>query len=259
MQYRYQKPHRSLSKYVKTVLVAEGFAQTVNNKLPLFTNGMPALICSTATTPTGIENILQLAIFGKSTPPEIWDLKKNETVISYFFNPFSLACLFNLSAAELAKKSPIDLSKVNPQKTNALKTQLSYAKTTENKIESLDSLLLHQLNQQQRECEIIMYSTDQIMLKSGKEILSDVLDKLKLNERTFQRMFKKFVGVTPSQYRRICQFKQSFDQVRTGRFDKLTDVAYNTGFADQSHFIRSFKEFAQITPKDYKKSGLKRK
>ena len=259
MQYRYQKPHRSLSKYVKTVLIAEGFAPSVNNKLPLFTNGMPALICGTATTPTGIENILQLNLFGTSTPPDIWDLKKNETIISYFFNPFSLACLFNLSAAELAKKSPIDLSKVNPQKTNALKTQLSYAKTTENKVESLDSLLLHQLSQQQRECEIISYSTDQIMLKSGKEILSDVLDKLKLNERTFQRIFKKFVGVTPSQYRRICQFKQSFDQVRTGRFDKLTDVAYNTGFADQSHFIRSFKEFTQVTPKDYKKSGLKRK
>ena len=258
MQYHYQKPHQLLSKYVKTVLVAEGFAQQANNKLPLFTNGMPAFVCSTAKTPTRIENILQLTLFGTSTPPDIWELKKTETMIAYFFNPFSLACLFNLPARELANSS-IVLSKVNPQKTNALKTQLSYAETTESKIDALDSLLLHQLNQQQKECDIIIYSTDQIMMNSGKEILADVLEELKLNERTFQRIFKKFVGVTPSQYRRICQFKQSFDQVRTGKFDKLTDVAYNTGFADQSHFIRSFKEFTEITPKDYKKSGLKRK
>jgi len=258
MQYRYQKPHATLSKYVKTVLVAEGLAQPVNHKVPLFTNGMPALICATAKTPTGIEDIQQLTLFGKSTPPEIWELKKNETLIAYFFNPFSLTCLFNLSAAELVKNS-IDLSRVNAQKTAALKTQLSYANTTEIKIDALDSLLLHQLNQQQRECEIVRYSTDQIMVHSGKEVLTDLLEKLKLNERTFQRIFKKFVGVTPSQYRRICQFKQSFDQVRNGKFDKLTDVAFNTGFADQSHFIRSFKEFTDITPKDYKKSGLKRK
>jgi AraC-like DNA-binding protein len=258
MQYRYQKPHQSLSKYVKTVLVAEGFAQQSNNKLPLFTNGMPAFVCSTAKTATGIENILQLTLFGTTTPPEIWDLKKNETMIAYFFNPFSLACLFNLSARELAKSS-ILLSKVNAQKTNALRAQLSYAATTEDKIEALDSLLLYQLSQQQRECEIIRYSTDQIMVNSGKQILAGVLEELKLNERTFQRIFKKFVGVTPSQYRRICQFKQSFDQVRNGKVDKLTDIAYNTGFADQSHFIRSFKEFTEITPKDYKKSGLKRK
>jgi AraC-like DNA-binding protein len=47
--------------------------------------------------------------------------------------------------------------------------------------------------------------------------------------------------------------------VKNGEFDKLTDVAYKTGFADQSHFIRSFKEFTQITPNDYLKSGLKDK
>ena len=258
MQYRYQKPHELLSKYVRTVLIAEGFAQSGNNKLPLFTNAMPALLCSTEKTPTGIENILELTLYGKSTPADIWDLKRNKTLIAYFFKPFSLPPLFNLSASELAKK-PISLSTVNAHKTNALKTQLSYAKTTKDKIEALDSLLLSQLQQQHKECEIIGRSTDLIMLNSGKEILSGILEELNLNERTFQRIFKKFVGITPSQYRRICQFKQSFDQVRNGQFDKLTEVAYNTGFADQSHFIRSFKEFTDVTPKDYKKSGLKRK
>jgi AraC-like DNA-binding protein len=115
------------------------------------------------------------------------------------------------------------------------------------------------LQQQSRECEIIQYSTDKIMLSSGKEILAEMLKELNLTERTFQRMFKKYVGVTPGQYRRICQFKLSFDQLRNGQFDNLGDVAYDTGFADQSHFIRSFKEFTDITPKEYKKSGLKRK
>jgi AraC-like DNA-binding protein len=42
-------------------------------------------------------------------------------------------------------------------------------------------------------------------------------------------------------------------------FNNLTDIAYDNGFADQSHFIRSFKEFTQITPNDYLRSGLKEK
>jgi len=258
MQYRYQKVHHLLSDYVKTVLIAEGFAKGEDNNLPLFTNGMPALLCRTAKTPTGIEDIVQLSIFGKSTLREDWALQKNETTIAFFFKPFALATVFNLPAAQLIK-APITLSNWNAHKTNALKTQLTFAETTKKKNEALESLLLLQLKQQQRECEVIRYSTDKIMLNSGKEILPEILKELNLTERTFQRVFKKFVGISPVQYRRICQFKISFDQLRNGQFDNLGDVAYKTGFADQSHFIRSFKEFTEVTPKEYRKSGLKRK
>jgi len=258
MQYRYLKPHPLLSQYVKTVLIAEGFEKGDDNRLPLFTNGMPALLLRTAKSPTGIEDILQLSLFGKSTLAEDWVLKKNETTVAYIFKPFVLATLFNVPAAQLTK-FPIALAGWNAHKNNALKTQLAYAATTEQKNEVLENLILFQLEQQQKECEIITHSTDKIMLNSGKEILSELLKELNLTERTFQRIFKKFVGVTPGQYRRICQFKHSFDQLRNGQFDNLGDVAYNTGFADQSHFIRSFKEFTEITPKEYRKSGLKRK
>lgn len=258
MHHHYQKPHPLLSEYLRTVLIAEGFVKATENKLPLYTNGMPALLCRTEKTPTGIEDILQLSLFGKSTPADSWTLKKNETVIAYFFMPFVLASIFNLPAEDLVK-TPVELSKWNAHKTNALKTQLAYAKTTDDKIEVLDNLLLHQFQQQQTECEIIRHATDRIMLYTGKEILGEMLKVLNLNERTFQRMFKKFVGVTPNQYRRICQFKDSLEQLKNNQFENLADVAYNTGFADQSHFIRSFKEFTKITPKDYKTSGLKRK
>jgi AraC-like DNA-binding protein len=94
------------------------------------------------------------------------------------------------------------------------------------------------------------------MYNPGTEILSEMLRKLNLNERTFQRLFKKYVGVTPGHYRRICQFQVSFSQLRSNEFNKLTDVAYDNGFADQSHFIRSFREFTQTTPNDYLRTGL---
>lgn len=127
MQYRYQKPHKLLSEYVKTVLIVEGVAPPDRNKLPLFTNGMPAFLCSTANSSSGIVNIRQLTLYGKSTPTDIWKLKKDETIVAYFFKPFSLACLFNLSAAEIVKHAR-ELSEWDAHKTNALKTQLSYAK-----------------------------------------------------------------------------------------------------------------------------------
>jgi len=256
MKYWYQKPHLLLSEYVRTVLILEGFSQPAAEQLPLVTNGMPALLCRTEKDRSGNEDILQLTLFGRSTTADSWTINENTTIIAYFFKPFALSTVFNVPAKKLID-DPVDLSIWSPHKTNALRTQLVYAVSTKQKIEVLDNLLIHQLQQNNKECEIIKYATDQIMLDPGTEILSAILNKLDLNERTFQRTFKKYVGVTPSQYRRICQFQVSFDQLRAKGFNKLTDIAYDNGFADQSHFIRSFKEFTKITPNSYLQSGLK--
>jgi AraC-like DNA-binding protein len=165
--------------------------------------------------------------------------------------------MFNISAAKLAE-APVDMANWNAHKTNALKTQLAYARSTEEKVNVMDNLLVQQLDKHASECEMIRRATDEMLFQTDTDILSSVMNKLGITQRTFQRMFKKYVGVSPNQYRRICQFQLSFAQLRAREFSKLTDVAYDNGFADQSHFIRSFKEFTRTTPYDYLKSGLKK-
>lgn len=255
MNHWYKTPNHLISGYIRTVLVLEGCAQPDPDNLPLFTNGMPALFCKTEKESSGNEMIIQLSLFGRSVPEEYWNVTADMTIIAYFFKPFALATTFNIPANKL-NKEPIDLSSWSPHKINALETQLIYASSTSRKVEVLDNLLIHQLTQNKKECEIIQNITDQIIYNPGTEILSEVLEKFKLNERTFQRIFKKYVGVTPNQYRRICQFHISFAQLRAKDFEKLSDVAYDNGFADQSHFIRSFREFTQVTPQDYIRLGL---
>lgn len=258
MKHQYQKPHHELTDYVRTVLVLEGFSEDNSVDLPLVTQGMPALFCKTERDADGIEKVERLALFGKTVSPDLWKINPGTTIITYFFKPFAIACIFNVPAAKIVDV-PLDLSSWNAHKANALKTQLAYGDTTSRKTEVLDHLLISQLEENQKACEVIRIATDQMMLNSNTDVLSSLLKKLGLNERTFQRMFKKYVGVTPNHYRRICQFHASFTQVRSQEFETLSDVAYDNGFADQSHFIRSFKEFTETTPNQYIQSGLKEK
>ncbi len=258
MKHWYQQPHPLLSPYIRTVLILEGSSVPDPNELPLVTNGMPALYYKSEKDRKGNERIIQSTLFGKSVPEENCTINTNTTVIMYFFKPFAMATIFNVAASKLNSK-PIDLHNWHPQKINALSTQLVYATSTSQKLAVLENFLIHQIDQQKKEAEIIQFATDQIMINPSTQILGEMLARLNLNERTFQRLFKKYVGITANQYRRICQFQVSFAQLRSKDFDKLTDVAYDSGFADQSHFIRSFKEFTQLTPNDYLKSGLKNK
>lgn len=257
MKYWYEKPNTLLTEVVRTILIMEGFSKSDSNKLPVFTNGMPTLFCKTEKNKKGHESIVDLSLFGRS-PADNWKVNNRTTIVSYFFKPLVTASIFNVEASNLSEK-PFHLSTWNAHKHTALKTQLIYAQETKRKIEVLDNLLIQQCIENQRILRIIQYATDQIMNNSNKETLSELLDSLNLNERTFQRIFKKYVGVTPTQYRRICQFQFSFGQLRAKQFNTISEVAYDNGFADQSHFIRSFKEFTKITPKRYLKKGLKNK
>jgi AraC-like DNA-binding protein len=64
-------------------------------------------------------------------------------------------------------------------------------------------------------------------------------------------MFEKNIGVSPNEFRKIHQFNRAFRQLNNRQFQNLSDIAYENGYADQSHYIRTFKAFTNITPKEY--------
>lgn len=82
-----------------------------------------------------------------------------------------------------------------------------------------------------------------MLLKTQKELF--------VTERTFQRLFEKSVGLSPNQFRKINQFNKAFQQLNRRQFSSFADIAFENGYADQSHYIRTFKEFTGLTPKEY--------
>ena len=246
--YDYHKTDPKLADYIRTVLVLNNSSESESSDLPLFTNGMSALLCKTNNS---------IILFGQSVPCEEWATENNATTIAFFFKPFSLATIFKLSAKDL-KAKPIELNLWNAQKAMALNIQLYHSKSTQEKVEILSHFIFTQIESNKRDCEMIRYATDTIMHNSNTDVLSQLLENLHLTERTFQRIFKKYVGITANEYRRICQHYFALSQLKGGHFEKLTDVAYTNGYFDQSHYIRSFKEFTNTTPNEYLQSGLEK-
>jgi transcriptional regulator GlxA family with amidase domain len=75
-------------------------------------------------------------------------------------------------------------------------------------------------------------------------------DNYCLSLRQFQRRFKELSGFPPKLYARIIRFGAAMQRYGNN-FRSLTDIAYECGYYDQSHFIHDFKEFSGYHPKQY--------
>jgi AraC-like DNA-binding protein len=252
MRQWYNKINPVLKDYVQSILVLDNSNPPAPDELPVFTNGMPALLC------TAQNNDHSLTLYGKAIPAKKLKEKDNTSLVAIFFKPFAIGPVFKLSALEL-KNEPVKLNCWNAQKAMALGLQLTHAQSTVEKMEVLHHFILSQVTINKRECEIIRFATDKMLVNPNIDVLAQMLQQLNLTERTFQRIFKKYVGLTANEYRRICQFQIAFYQLKAGQFDKLTDVVYDNGYFDQSHYTRSFKEFTDTTPYEYLQFGLKKK
>jgi transcriptional regulator GlxA family with amidase domain len=71
-----------------------------------------------------------------------------------------------------------------------------------------------------------------------------------ITERQLERLFKKYIGLSPKFYSRIIRFNHIFQLVKEKRISWL-EITHLSGYFDQSHFIRDFKAFTGEEPSQY--------
>lgn len=236
-----------VSEYVKGILVIENYQNIRPFTLPLFANGTPTLVFQTAKGK--IKNQFNhLTLFGQTVLPDQLFIKGEFTLIAYFLAPHSLPGLFGIQASELTD-NPIDLTLLS--QNSVLQEQLLNTKALTDQLFILDDYIIALSKKVKKDTEKIIYATEIISQNPFGKVLSQVQKELYVTERTFQRLFENNVGVSPGLFRRISQFNKAFQQLNNRQFLNLSDVAFDNSYADQSHYIKSFKEFTSITPTDY--------
>ncbi len=70
-----------------------------------------------------------------------------------------------------------------------------------------------------------------------------------MRKETLIRIFKQDTGLTPGSYLNIIRIDYARQRLRAG--DEIADVGYQSGFADQSHFHRTFVRYTAATPRQY--------
>lgn len=79
--------------------------------------------------------------------------------------------------------------------------------------------------------------------------VNDLANLSGVSTRTMERSFLAEVGISPKAFIRCVRFQNVLSRMKSGKYHSLAGLAYDCGYADQSHFIKDYKELTGRLPK----------
>jgi AraC-like DNA-binding protein len=145
----------------------------------------------------------------------------------------------------------VDLTRIIPE----FKTKVEYGFNPEcdisTQIARLENLFTNFINPQlllDKE-KIEIFKTFQKSI--GKLTVDEYCHTYGLNPRKLQRVFRKYIGMTPKSFKRINRFQGVIRSLVNNPPKDLTSIAFDHAFYDQSHFINDFKSFSGSSPSNF--------
>ena len=257
MKFQTTTPYIDLSPFVKSVMVFESENDTLKTVLPFFADGFPGIMYHK--TPNGLmvnphkKVMPELFIYGQTIEPiEIEIFGKYEIIVFQLY-PFTLNSFFGIQARSI-NDNCYDLTKLEEDNIKRTLELLSANRNSAERIDSICSLLRELLRQKKHHFDpSTKRAIEKILESKGQLNLNHIANELHISKRTFERNFLFQTGLLPKQFAKIIQFQNSLSQLTIKDYKILTDVVYENGYADQSHFIKVFKSFTGKTPKKFTK------
>jgi AraC-like DNA-binding protein len=131
------------------------------------------------------------------------------------------------------------------------------AKSTSDRINLIESFLLNRLTSQNTIDQVVQSTIETILNANGQFKVNDFSEKTKINRRQLTRKFASTIGLSPKQLSKTIRIQATLKKLLTTEVTNLTDLAYENEYFDQAHFIKDFKEFTGLTPKEFYGDDLK--
>ncbi len=226
-----------------------------HTNIPLYADGYPGIMFQQAQNGFYLlpknKKLSELFLYGQTLDPISLDVRGAHRYVVVQLYPFASKYLINIDPKEL-NDDCFDLLQVDYIAMEDFRVRLIRSNGLKEQI-SIISDLMRQLIQCHKvsENDKIEKAISIILDHHGQIRIKDILEQIYMTERTFERNFVTHVGLTPKQFAKIIQFQSSINKLTRSSYNSLLDIGLDSGFADQSHFIRTFKSYTGQTPSYY--------
>lgn len=251
------KRDTSLLPFVKDIVVLQNDDPDTLHHLPFYADGLSGVIYSESTNPFFLypqkKQLSEFYLHGQTIKPIALSVKGKFKILGFMLYPFAARLLLGIDPKVL-NDDCFDLRELKSIDTLATINQLNKTKDLNIQVDLIANFLKELVKISAANPDHTIKLAVNLILKSkGQASIKKIREQLFITERTFERRFAKEIGVSPKQFAKIVQFNFSLNQIKEEDYASLTELGNNSGFADQSHFIRTFKRFTGKTPKEFQK------
>ncbi len=127
-----------------------------------------------------------------------------------------------------------------------------FEKDSKSCIPILEDFLKNRLSQNSYNSNRISRVVDFILSKNGNVKIDDLATFACLSRRQFRRVFTKTIGIGPKKFSKIIRIENALKDLLSLESFSVSDLAYQYGYYDQSHFTKDFTQVVGLSPMYYK-------
>ncbi|MBM9546853.1 helix-turn-helix transcriptional regulator [Leptospira sp. 201903074] len=185
-----------------------------------------------------------IAGFRKSAKKIIYPKKSSALLV--ILTEIGAAAFFREPISDFYEKTINLEDLISKSAYREIEEQLFCSHSNENCINLIENFLLQ--NRKERRIDPILRQTlFNIQKANGNIKIKDLKQGLPISIDSLEKKFKDSVGTTLKHYANLLRIRSAITS--HSRETTLTDLAYNAGYYDQSHFNKEFKLYTGESPK----------
>ncbi len=166
------------------------------------------------------------------------------------FQPTGLWHLFGIDMPSITDKA-IASTSLFSNNIEKFTKQFDADQEPTSKIKLIENLLRNQLATAKPQLNVIDSAIQRINENYGCCSISELINYLGINERYFEKKFKKMVGITPNAYKRFVRFNFMFSEIEKDATIDCKGLSALYNYYDFSHFSKDFKRYCGTCPSNF--------
>ena len=81
--------------------------------------------------------------------------------------------------------------------------------------------------------------------------IEDIASRIGASTKTIERLFRRYLGISPVAFRKIFQFRNALNYKLTNPEESLRNIAWGSNYYDLPYMIRTFREFTGMNTNDF--------